>query len=687
MKRKFLFNLICNLFLVLFTLGSIKQIHAQNILPVGSPIDFTDGNEYDPAFSNDGKLLAFTSDKSGRFQLYISKNIGKDAWSEPEAIMEINDFKGGIGNIRYPAFNYDASILYFSADFNKDSSDVDIFYSKQIDGNWSAPISIGAPINSISYDGQPSISADDMTFYFVRNKSENKSTIPDCKKIVFSRKLLNGTWTEPEELPIPINVECEVNPKIGLDNKTLYFSSTREGGKGGFDIYKTRLLAKNVWVPAESIDTLNTINNDYTPTFAFDSDVPFYAIETVDKGKVNSSSIFKSSILPQFLVGKNIKVSGKINELSTLEPIEAELNVYDPVTSRLISKYSNNAKTGEYQLFLPFGNNYQIDISKKDYSHTFINFEATNLKKNEEIIKDISLYKDIRLILNVFDDEIFKPINAEIEIRNSKNEIINPKVEKLNDGRYQIGIPIGDEYQFLIKAEYFEPLNFKFDLKGIVQFDEFEKDAELKAKKVDFQIDISDEETQSGLPVEVIITNLESNEVIRTTATVDNDGKYIIKLRDGDSYNVSVSPKGYSFYNTTVNLKKKDAPKKLDVKLKQLKEDTKLTLNHITFESNSADLKESSFSELDRVVKLMMDNPSINIEISAHTDNAGSDTYNLRLSKRRANSVMTYMLEKKIPTSRMISQGYGESKPLYPNDTDENKAKNRRVELKIVKIQ
>ncbi len=686
MKKKFLFNLICNLFVVFFTLGSIYKTNAQNILQVGIPIDFSDGNEYDPAFSNDGKLLAFISNKFGRFQLYLSKNTGKDSWSEPEAIIEINDFNDGKGNIRYPAFNYDASIIYYSADFNKDSTDIDIFYSKRLNGNWSPPIKMGEPINSTSYDGQPSISADDKTLYFVRNKSENQGSNSVCKQIVYSQKLLKGEWTVPEELPIPINVECEVNPKIGLDNKTLYFSSTREGGKGGFDIYRTKLLAKNVWIPAESIDTLNTLNNDYTPTFSFDSDVPFYAIEIVDKEKT-SSSLYRSNLLPQFLVGKNIKLSGKIIELSSQEPIDATLNVYDPVTSRLISKYSNNPKTGEYQIFLPFGNNYQIDFSKTDYSHTFINFEATNIKKNEEIVKDITLYKDVRLILNIFDEEIFKPIDATIEIRNSKNEIINPKTEKINDGRYLINIPLNDEYKFTLNAEYFETLSFTFDLKGIVQFDEFEKDAELKVKKVDFEIEISDEETQTGLPVEVIITNLESNEVIRTTAAADSDGKYIIKLRDGDSYNVSVSPKGYSFYNTTVNLKKKDAPKKLDVKLKQLKEDTKLTLNSITFESNSAELKESSYSELDRVVKLMTDNPDIKIEISAHTDNAGSDAYNLRLSKRRANSVMSYMLEKKITTSRMISQGYGESKPIYANDTDENKAMNRRVELKIVKIQ
>ncbi|MFN8254719.1 MAG: OmpA family protein [Bacteroidales bacterium] len=659
--------------------------NAQNIQSVGGAVDFNDGNEYDPALSNDGKWLAFVADKGGRFKLYISSNIGENLWSVPEEISEINDFKSD-GNIRYPSFNYDASVIYFSADFNKDSSDVDIFYSKFEEGKWSVPISIGQPVNSPFYDGQPSISSDNKALYFVRNNSENQNNTANCKNIVVSYKQANGEWGKPEVLPIPINVDCEANPKIGLDNKTLYFSSTREGGKGGYDIYRTKLLAKDVWIPAESLDTLNTINNDFTPCFSFDNPLPYYAIEIAEKNKVNSK-IYKAFVPTQFNVGKSITVKGKVLELGTNAPIKASVIAYDPITSRIISTFETNPQNGEYQIYLPGGKKYQLDISHEGYSHTFINVDAANLEKNSAITQDVLLYKNVKLILNIFDDEIFKPVNALIEIKNSNNELFSAQIEQVKDGRYNISLPIGDEYQFSLTAEYFEPQNFKFDLRGIVQFDEFERDAELKAQKVDFQIDISDEETNSGLPVEVVITNLESNEVIRTTASANSDGKYVIKLREGDSYNVSVSPKGYSYYNTTVDLKKKETSKKLDVKLKQLKEDTKLTLNNITFEVNSSDLKESSFIELNRVVKLMNDNPELKIEISAHTDNSGTDTYNLRLSKRRAASVVSYLVEQKISAERLISQGYGETKPLVANDTDENKALNRRVELKVIKTQ
>ena len=679
-------SLISGITLLLFILFWLPQkLVSQNIKAIGAPIDFPTGNEYDPSLSKDGNFLAFISDKSGQYKIYLSEKQG-ESWSDPIEITSINNFNNGSGNIRYPSFNYDGSILYFNADFYKDSSDVDIFYSKKNVEEWSEPISIGSPINTNFYDGQPSISADDMILYFARSSVSDKNDDFDCKKIFISNKDKNGKWGKPEELPIPINIDCEQCPRIGIDNKTLYFSSVREGGKGGFDIYKTRLIAKNVWVPAESIDTLNSENNDFTPVFGFNSDLAIFPIEQADK-KTKLSKIYKATVHPQFLVSKNVRLNGKILDLTSQQPIEANITVYDPVTSRLISCYSNNPQSGKYEIFLPKGNDYQIDFHKEKHSHRFMLVEATKLRNNKDITEDIKLYKDITLILNTLDNEIFRPVEAQILIKNSDDEIISPIITKIKDGRYVIKIPIGDKYKFSLKADFYEDLAFDFDLTGIVQFDEFEKDAELKAKKIDFQIAISDEETQSGLPVEVLITNLDNNEVIRTTATAGPDGKYTIKLREGDRYSVSVSPKGYSFYNTTVDLKKKKAPKSLNVKLKQLKEDTKLTLSDITFEVNSADLNESSYSELDRVVKLMKDNPNINIEISAHTDNVGSEAYNLRLSKRRASSVEAYLLEQLVTDSRLVSKGYGESKPAFPNDTDENKARNRRVELKIIKIQ
>ena len=82
---------------------------------------------------------------------------------------------------------------------------------------------------------------------------------------------------------------------------------------------------------------------------------------------------------------------------------------------------------------------------------------------------------------------------------------------------------------------------------------------------------------------------------------------------------------------------------------------------------------------------MLTENPAIEIEMSAHTDSRGSDDYNFKLSDNRARSVVEYILSKGIPASRIISKGYGETKPVVPNDSEDNMQLNRRVEFTILK--
>ena len=108
-------------------------------------------------------------------------------------------------------------------------------------------------------------------------------------------------------------------------------------------------------------------------------------------------------------------------------------------------------------------------------------------------------------------------------------------------------------------------------------------------------------------------------------------------------------------------------------------------LNNVFFDFDKWDLRPESYVELDRVVKLLKENPAIEIEMSAHTDSKGSDEYNFTLSDNRAKSVKDYILYKGIAESRIISKGYGETQPVATNETDEGRQLNRRVEFKILK--
>jgi OOP family OmpA-OmpF porin len=98
-----------------------------------------------------------------------------------------------------------------------------------------------------------------------------------------------------------------------------------------------------------------------------------------------------------------------------------------------------------------------------------------------------------------------------------------------------------------------------------------------------------------------------------------------------------------------------------------------------------ATLRPESYSELDRLGGLMVQNPKMQIELSGHTDNVGSDDSNMKLSEDRAKTVTEYLITLGIATNRVIAKGYGETKPVTSNDTEDGRQMNRRVEFTILK--
>ena len=119
----------------------------------------------------------------------------------------------------------------------------------------------------------------------------------------------------------------------------------------------------------------------------------------------------------------------------------------------------------------------------------------------------------------------------------------------------------------------------------------------------------------------------------------------------------------------------------------EIKEETKKRLSEATkfiqFEYNKATLKSASFPTLEQLAVIMAEYPDYTMGISAHADNKGADNYNLRLSDDRAASARTFMLSKGVPAERIVSHGYGETKPIGDNKTDAGRALNRRVEFDL----
>ena len=108
-----------------------------------------------------------------------------------------------------------------------------------------------------------------------------------------------------------------------------------------------------------------------------------------------------------------------------------------------------------------------------------------------------------------------------------------------------------------------------------------------------------------------------------------------------------------------------------------------IVLKNIFFETNKAELKEESKTELDKLVDLLTKNPMLKIEIGGHTDNVGADADNLKLSDARAKSVMAYLVAHGISADRLTARGYGETMPIADNNNVEGRALNRRTEFKV----
>ncbi|MEY3687836.1 MAG: hypothetical protein RIR84_677, partial [Bacteroidota bacterium] len=113
----------------------------------------------------------------------------------------------------------------------------------------------------------------------------------------------------------------------------------------------------------------------------------------------------------------------------------------------------------------------------------------------------------------------------------------------------------------------------------------------------------------------------------------------------------------------------------------------KIILNNIQFETAKWELKKDAEMELNLLTQFLLKNPALRIQINGHTDNIGSGADNLKLSERRAQSVVEYLIRKGIESSRLLYKGYGDAEPIADNQTEEGRAKNRRTEMVILSVE
>lgn len=293
--------------------------------------------------------------------------------------------------------------------------------------------------------------------------------------------------------------------------------------------------------------------------------------------------------------------------------------------------------------------------------------------------------RDIKITVNgtVYNKKTNAPIVASVEVKaGDKPQKITTKA----DGRYEVRIPEIKSYGLSTSASNFLPDQQNFTLPSLGNDTTITVDVYLTpiAKKLIVTGTTFDKKTEQPIKSSVEIQpRIRKGPFLKTTA---EGGKYEQELPGMGMYIITAKADGYLNAVDSIEVdNEENSPLFKDLFLAPIEVGLTVRLKNIYFDFDKTTLKRESFTELDKVVDFLKQNSTVEIEISGHTDGKGSDDYNLNLSQGRSQSVVDYIISKGIESYRLTAHGYGESKPIDSNDTEEGRANNRRVEFTVVK--
>jgi outer membrane protein OmpA-like peptidoglycan-associated protein len=255
-----------------------------------------------------------------------------------------------------------------------------------------------------------------------------------------------------------------------------------------------------------------------------------------------------------------------------------------------------------------------------------------------------------------------------------------------------LGYPIntaGDEIYFVLSADGKVGFYSSDKEGGLGKQDIYSIRMPVPEKEPELELltgSVKDVNTGKAMEADITITDNISKEVISKSKSNAEDGKYLIALPCGKNYGIAIEKKGHLFHSENVNLPCTQGFKEIkkEIKLVEAKPGAKVVLKNIFFDTGKSDIRPESTSELQRLVKLLNENPTIKIEISGHTDNVGDAKINQALSESRALNVLNFLVANGIPKARLLSKGYGSLQPIDSNDTETGRQNNRRTEFKIL---
>ncbi len=377
--------------------------------------------EYFPALTGDDNMLLFTrvipdaripKSIGGKQEDFYVSEKENGVWTTAYGVSPKINSKYNEGA---PTLSTDGRLLIFTAcEFMNEGygpsrvgkGSCDLFYSFKVGGVWTKPENFGAPMNSWSWESQPSFSSDGKTIYFVRGIREKRVRRDLQKQDIYYSEFDEKTgWSAPKKLGPNINTPYrEESVYIHPDGQTLYFSSEGHPGMGGLDIYVSRKQPDGTWGEAVNLGyPINTHENENSLLVGANGEIAYFASDR--EGGYGGLDLYGFELYEAGRPVFTTYVKGKVYDAKTKAPLEASFKLIDLSTGDTVISSRSDHKTGEFLVSIPTNKDYALFADKPGYLFFSENFSLSgeNLKKNFAF--DVPLSKNGGVLENVFFDK------------------------------------------------------------------------------------------------------------------------------------------------------------------------------------------------------------------------------------------------------------------------------------------
>lgn len=502
-------------------------------------------------------------------------------------------------------------------------------------------------------------SFDSLTVYFAAKEPG------DASYDLYEMHAEGWKWSAPHRIDALSSSLDEWWPSINSDESAIYFVRRTPADPKEKNSYERtqiyRAFRRNgTWSKAEPI--IISGEEDTRPSIAEDSQTMTFYRRAASKKHDGAWQLMQTRVLDEHnwmlpslcteppAVHPIAVVNGTVTQAANGLPLpNAKVYVYDAITRQLLQTANVHKATGRFRVALQGGEQYHIDVTADGFSHQYISRDFRQLEERTvEASTSVVLSSRLQIHLLLYDSETQESLGGE-----------------------QRSLSIGQIHTIPLQRSGYRDTTLVLNTEREVLFSETEIDIPMTPKKSRHHIEVRDSRTGEPVP----------NPLIRMDGRVAPPDT---SLRLDRRIALQVSAPGYFFYDTLFSSGKSERPRLIHVPLQPIEKDFVLQLRAIQFNTDSYELTDDSDTELEQLLRLMQMNPTLRIELSSHTDDRGTDRYNDRLSTLRGESVARWLISRGIDAGRIRAVGYGKRKPLVANDSDENRALNRRVEIKVV---